>query len=209
MISKRDIKFGNWVGRLSRGQRSAIVAALVVATGIPVVAVAAGATGGDTQQATASCVDNKSTNPDGCWTPPPGYVQAPTDRPFTPIPVPAYSSVVTAPGTITDQAQPPFSSTDYDVNNSWSNTSNGNYVSVYAGNIGGNASQGVVVVDTGPVGTVPGATGFSEKVYPTSTRDGSLTMVSSSGWTITLEATDGATYYFNAQTDAYVASAAG
>jgi hypothetical protein len=206
MTSSTERNAWLWTRRLAKKQRVALALGLALSIGIPIAAVA-GASAKGSHQATATCVNNKAINPDGCWTPPAGYVEAPRNLPFAEIPVPAYSSSTTPLGTITDQAQPPFSSSDYDVNNSWAETSGGNYVSVFAGNEGGDSSQGVVVVDTGPIGTAPGAPGYSETAYPTSGQDGSLTMVSASGWTITLEAADGTTYYFDATTDAYVSVA--
>lgn len=193
---------------LRRGRLIAGAAAVAMIC-TPVALIASGGTSGGTtspRTATSTCDNNKTTNPDGCWTPPAGYIPAPAGEPFTPIAVTPYSGISIPPGTITNQTQPPFSASDYVINDSWWNTKNGVNVGVFAGNSGGDSSQGVVVVVSGPPGSIPGSPGYSITAFPTVAKNGTLSIVSSNGWILTLDANDGTKYYFSASTDMFVSA---
>jgi hypothetical protein len=96
--------------------------------------------------------------------------------------------------------QPDFALSQYTVVNSWLTTNRSRPVVVFAGALAGNAEQGVVVV-VGCVGTVENP--HSVHAYPTSAKDGALTLTASHGSELTLRATNGAVYLFNARTDQY------
>lgn len=153
------------------------------------------------------CPDVKPTPATACWSPPPGYVTAPKTGSFSPIPVPSSSGASSdiPAGTIsTELVSGPFSSAQYLVNDGWWNEANGEDYDVYAGSEGADPSQGVVVVfarsDDDPTQTGS----VSLTAFPTSGQDGSLEMISSSGWTITLQAADGVQYEFDVTTQSYV-----
>lgn len=86
----------------------------------------------------------------------------------------------------------------------WWNEANGTDYDVYAGAVGGDPSQGVVVVFSRPTDDPTQTGNVSLTPFPTSGQDGSLQMISSSGWTITLQAADGVQYEFDVATESYV-----
>jgi len=157
--------------------------------------------------AAAGCFDQKPSEPQGCWVPPAGYVPASkANASFVPISVPSTDkSADTASdipaGTINDEMVGPFSSSDYLTNNAWWNETAGTDVDVYAGAQGSNPSQGVVVVLSSPVsgdGSAP-----TLKAFPTTQQDGALTITGAQGWILTLTASDGTVYTFDALTSQF------
>lgn len=155
------------------------------------------------------CPDVKPSPATACWSPPPGYVTAPKTGSFSPIPVPSSSgssSDIPARTISTELVNGPFSSAQYLINNGWWNAANGEDYDVYAGSEGPDPSQGVVVVFRRSAGD-PSQTGsVSLTAFPTSGQDGSLEMISASGWIITLQAADGVQYEFDVTTQSYVQS---
>jgi hypothetical protein len=145
-------------------------------------------------------------NPDGCWVPPPGYISAPKvkNAPFVPIPVPSLPSSRPSPqpaGTIGNMISPVFSLSQYTVVNSWLTTNRFHPNVVFAGALGRNPKQGVVVVVSCD-GTVENP--HSVKAYPTPAKDGALRLTATQGLDLTLTAADGTIYHFNASTDQYL-----
>jgi hypothetical protein len=104
---------------------------------------------------------------------------------------------------LTQQAGP-FSPSQYETNNEWFEDVNGNFYHAFAGNDALSASQGIVVVVTGPVDD-PSLTDpeISVTAYPTPTQDGSLSIVSVTGGVLDLRATDGTTFNFDLASGAY------
>ena len=156
-----------------------------------------------------ACPDQKVGLPQSsCWMPPAGYVPAPKDGSDAAIARPSPSSVDStqnfpSAGTITDQFAPPFSGSQFTVNTEWWNYSGGTYVRVFAGSLGTDTSQGVIVVLTGPINNPGGTSAPSLQAYPSPSKDGTLTITGSRGWSIDLSAADGATFVFNATTNSY------
>jgi hypothetical protein len=121
------------------------------------------------------------------------------------MPVPAANTAADIPaGTISTQLGGPFSSAQYVIKDAWWNEANGRDYTVFAGALGADPSQGVVVVFASPADDAAQTGRASLEQFPTSGQDGSLQMTSSDGWTITLKAADGVQYEFNAAKRAYV-----
>jgi hypothetical protein len=161
-----------------------------------------------TASASGTCFDRKAAHPNGCWVPPTGYAKAPK-RPtgasgFRAIPVPSGESSEIPPGTISTEMQGPFSASDYVTENAWWNEEGGKFYDVYAGAMGSDPSQGVVVVFTGPLGGAQSAGAPSLRAFPSAGRSGALRITSAEGWILTLHAADGATYRFDVKTSQYL-----
>jgi len=93
--------------------------------------------------------------------------------------------------------QPVFSLSQYTVVNSLLTTSGDQATVVFAGALGGNADQGVVVV-VSCNGTVELPN--SVRAYPTSAEDGALSLTTTRGSDLILKAADGTIYHFSAST---------
>jgi hypothetical protein len=143
----------------------------------------------------------KSKNPDGCWVAPPGYISAPKDpnAPFQQIGVPTPPSIKSPQpvGAIGNMIQPVFEPSLYTVVNSWS-TSGGQGFVVFAGALGGNVEQGVIVV-VRTVGTVELPN--SVRAYRTAEQHGALRLTAARGQDLTAVASDGTIYHFKASAD--------
>ena len=143
-------------------------------------------------------------NLDGCWVPPPGYISAIKIRnaPFVPIgtPTPPSTKSPQPAGTIGNMISPVFEPSQYTVVNSLLTTSGDQKIVVFAGALGSNPKQGVVVV-VSCIGTVENP--HSVEAYPTSAEDGALSLTTTRGSDLTLKAADGTIYHFNANTGQY------
>jgi hypothetical protein len=161
----------------------------------------------DSGSASSTCFDRKAADPKGCWVPPTGYVTANKSRAaFKPIAVPSGQSSQLPPGTISTELQGPFSSSDYLTKNGWWNEANGEFYDVYAGSLGSEPSQGVIVVFTGPLSDTQGAVKPSLRAFPSRGQDGALKITSASGWVLTLTAADGVQYRFDVKTLQYLSA---
>jgi hypothetical protein len=134
-----------------------------------------------------------------------GGMSAKQNASFSPIAVPQVQSSIPAFGSITSEFSQPFSSMDFSTNTEWFNEANGNYFHVYAGALGSDSEQGVVVVVVEPMAD-SSSNSITLTSYPSSSVDGPLTITGFQGWTITLLSSDGDTYYFDVSTLSYVAS---
>jgi hypothetical protein len=142
------------------------------------------------------------------------YIASKHDAKFTPISVPPQPSIPQALGVISTTLSPPFSSADYVTGYlGWANKTSTQFIEVFAGspasnpnNPASNPNQGVVIVFKTPLGNRVSPK-MSFKVFPASPTDGPLTMTSSNGWVLTLRAKDGATFYFDVSSEAYVPKA--
>lgn len=154
---------------------------------------------------TTMCADEKPSEPQGCWIEPPGYSPAPkTSNAFVPITDPAAPDVAAniPSGTISTELSGPFSSSDFLIENGWWNQTSTTQYIVYAGAVGSDQPQGVVVVLSRPLDDTDNSTATITP-YDTAGQDGALTMVSTDGWTIELQASDGALYSFDVSTLSY------
>jgi len=151
------------------------------------------------------CADEKPGYPQGCDIPADPAPPAAKDQSFSAIPVPATTgpSPDIPAGTVSSELPPPFSSSDYLTVNGWWNQANGLDYDVFAGSLGGDASQGVVVVCKEPALGTTGSGDGSCAAFPTSRPTGALQIEGASAWTLTLQATSGATYSFDVATESY------
>jgi len=139
-----------------------------------------------------------------CPTIPSGYIPASkTDGPVAITPVASAPSANIPAGSISSEMMGPFSSEQYLIQNAWWNESGEVVYDVYAGAMTSNASQGVVVVFSHPADNSAQVTGGSLIDYPSPGADGSLSIVSSDGWTLTLSAADGTAYVFDVLSGTY------
>ena len=157
-----------------------------------------------------TCIDQKSSTPprNGC----PAAAPSPRSLPkgslhFVPMPVPRQHFVQIRAGTITRNIQPPFSSEEYLMTNAWWNETRGRLYDVYAGALGSDQSQGIVVVFRRFVDDPTQTRPVSLEAFPTGRRDGELTISRAAGWILTLKAADGAVYRFDVKTSQYVVHA--
>lgn len=190
-----------------------VVPALMVAGLVAGLAMSWSGPLGASQDHTASgaiadkaCPDEKAGLPaSACWLPPAGYVPASkAGVTFTPIAVPNDVSIAVPAGKITTKISPPFPASEFlTTDDAWWDSANGVAYRVFAGSVGHDASQGTVVIFSGPASD-PSVTGnYSLQSFPTSAQDGSLTITGSNGWMLTLQAADGAVYRFNVATQSY------
>jgi hypothetical protein len=98
-------------------------------------------------------------------------------------------------------APPPFSSADYLTNNSWSGTVDNEPITIFAGAVGGNSSQGVVIVESV---NANGSTTLTPFVSPTA--NGTLTIESIKSNVLTLTSSGGGVFQFDANSDAFTGS---
>jgi hypothetical protein len=155
-----------------------------------------------------TCFDRKASQPNGCWVPPAGYVNASKKHAaFKAIAVPSGESSEIPPGTINTEMQGPFSASDYAISNAWWNEAGGRFYDVYAGSMGSDPSQGVVVVFSGPLGDAQSSTAPSSlRAFPSPGQHGTLRITSAAGWILTLTASDGVKYRFDVKTSQYQAA---
>ena len=150
-----------------------------------------------------TCADMKASAPQGCWSEPSGYTSAPKVK--VTIAQPANLSASQAPsnlGVISNLNPPPFPAAEYLTNNSWMGNVNGATVTAFAGNIGGDSNQGVVVI-VSAANNISGSPTASAFESPSA--DGTLTISSLSGSVLTLNSSSGQTLHFDLSNDAYIA----
>ena len=126
--------------------------------------------------------DAKSGIP--CPTNPLGFTPSPkVGFNFSPIPVESKSpSYLSPPGSITPNAPPPPAGSDYVIENYWWDTAGDTAYAAWAGALGSDPSQGIVIEETGPVDDPAQTATFHE--YETPTKDGSVTISQASGTTV-------------------------
>jgi hypothetical protein len=140
-----------------------------------------------------------------CYRLPPGYVAAPKIDRRGPVPNPDPCGVAPPLGTTMTKVGGPFSAQQYNTSDAWFNEAGGNFYHVFVGNLGDDPQQGVVIVQSGPVSGICSSTvEWSLTAYPTSGRDGFLSITSSNGWILGLTATNGTSYYFDVASLAYL-----
>jgi len=98
-------------------------------------------------------------------------------------------------GIIEDHAAP-FPGSMFRLENQWQQVAGARHLNVYAGALGEDPQQGVLIVQTTPVADLanPSAPVFVQ----TPTRAGALRIVSENGTVLTVRAEDGSTYLFDA-----------
>lgn len=100
-------------------------------------------------------------------------------------------------------ANPPFPNVMYEIENQWAGIQGDEAIIVYAGSegYGGDLSQGILVVRTQPANDLQADWKLNE--FPTPSKHGAVTVTAADGLILTLSATDGTTFTFDAGTDTY------
>jgi hypothetical protein len=92
----------------------------------------------------------------------------------------------------------PFPSTEYVITNAWQELINGNYVTVFAGALGSNPKQGVIIVQM----EAPRQT----RQYLTPDQSGVTKITSAKGFRLVVETSDSKRYYFDVPAQRFVSS---
>jgi hypothetical protein len=100
---------------------------------------------------------------------------------------------------IFEEQEAPFPSSQFSILNRWQKDRDGVHIAVYAGSLGDDPDQGVVVVATTPLDLSDAAW----SLYPTPTRSGAVRILAASGSVVLLQACAGDHFGFDIDTRSY------